>query len=200
MERDVRFLIFNRDERCSKELRAALHESPRTKLVAELDEGAMLRQAIKQFHADAVLINLDPSPESILPLVEEIGESESGVTFFAVSESTEGPLILKAMRMGVREFFPKPIDAGALIDAVDKLAQHRSAAGAAGQLINVVGSAGGVGATTLATNLAVELAATSPEGSVAVVDLDYRFGQVATILDLEPTFTLADLCDGMAYQ
>ena len=44
-----------------------------------------------------------------------------------------------------------------------------------------------------ATNLAVELAALA-EGTVTLVDLDYRFGQVATFLDVEPTYTLADLC------
>jgi pilus assembly protein CpaE len=32
-------------------------------------------------------------------------------------------------------------------------------------------------------------------GDVTVVDLDHRFGQVATLLDLEPTYTMADLCE-----
>jgi pilus assembly protein CpaE len=45
----------------------------------------------------------------------------------------------------------------------------------------------------LATNLAVELSALATNG-VAVVDLDYRFGQVATLLDVDPNYTLADLC------
>ena len=57
-----------------------------------------------------------------------------------------------------------------------------------------MGASGGVGSTFFATNLAVELAAVA-EGSVTVVDLDYRFGQVATLLDIEPTYTLSDLCE-----
>ena len=63
-----------------------------------------------------------------------------------------------------------------------------------GKLITVMGAAGGVGTTTLATNLAVELAALA-ERQVSIVDLDYRFGQVATLLDVEPTYTLSDLCN-----
>jgi pilus assembly protein CpaE len=39
----------------------------------------------------------------------------------------------------------------------------------------------------------VELAAIVSE-QVTVVDLDYRFGQVATLLDVDPKYTLADLC------
>ena len=62
-----------------------------------------------------------------------------------------------------------------------------------------MGSAGGVGATLVATNLAVELAdLQNKDGrpdSVVLVDLDFRFGQVATCLDLQPSFTMADLCE-----
>jgi pilus assembly protein CpaE len=45
----------------------------------------------------------------------------------------------------------------------------------------------------LTVNLAVELSQFAG-GPVALVDLDYRFGQVATLLDVDPTYTLADLC------
>jgi len=56
-----------------------------------------------------------------------------------------------------------------------------------------MGASGGVGTSMLATNLATELVLLTG-GKVTVVDLDYRFGQVAMLLDVEPTFTLADLC------
>ncbi|MCH7814892.1 MAG: hypothetical protein IID40_12830, partial [Planctomycetes bacterium] len=63
-----------------------------------------------------------------------------------------------------------------------------------GRLISVLGTAGGVGTTAIATNLAVELAGVSKQ-KVALADLDFRFGQVATMLDLDPTYTVADLCE-----
>jgi pilus assembly protein CpaE len=53
-----------------------------------------------------------------------------------------------------------------------------------------------VGATTVAANLAVELSnLIGRPGQVALVDLDFRFGQVATVLDVHPQYTVADLCD-----
>jgi pilus assembly protein CpaE len=45
----------------------------------------------------------------------------------------------------------------------------------------------------IAANLAAELASLAT-GGVTVADLDYRFGQIATVLDISPTYTLADLC------
>jgi pilus assembly protein CpaE len=51
---------------------------------------------------------------------------------------------------------------------------------------------GGVGTTTIATNVAVAAAATRPE-QVVLVDLALQFGGVATHLNLRPKQTLADV-------
>ncbi len=60
-----------------------------------------------------------------------------------------------------------------------------------GSIIAVFGVKGGVGKTTLATNLAVALAQES-SASVALVDLDVPFGDVALMLDLHPEHDILD--------
>ncbi len=50
---------------------------------------------------------------------------------------------------------------------------------------------GGVGTTTIATNVAVAAAQRNPD-RVILVDLDLQFGGVATHLNLEPKLTIAD--------
>lgn len=193
MAQDLKFIILNGDENLGAELHELLLTFPRVKIVAEVDDPAVLASALAQFPVDVVLVNLDPNPEGTLPLIADIITHHQNLTCFAVSASTDGPLILKTMRMGVKEFFPRPIDKAALTEAVEKVSLGRSSSKPNGKLITVVGTAGGVGATTLATNLGAELAALA-KGPVTVVDLDYRFGQVATLLDVTPTHTLSDLC------
>jgi pilus assembly protein CpaE len=51
---------------------------------------------------------------------------------------------------------------------------------------------GGVGTTTIATNVAIAAAATRPE-QVVLVDLALQFGGVATHLNLQPKQTMADI-------
>jgi pilus assembly protein CpaE len=51
---------------------------------------------------------------------------------------------------------------------------------------------GGVGTSTIATNIATAAAQKKPD-RVVIVDLDLQFGQVATFLDLQPRQTLADV-------
>lgn len=63
-------------------------------------------------------------------------------------------------------------------------------------VIAVVSAKGGVGKTTIATNLAVGLAKDAPM-SVVLVDADVQFGDVATALSLAPTRTLPDLVTGV---
>jgi pilus assembly protein CpaE len=186
-------ILFNEEGNYASELRAHLNAYGGIKIVAEIDEPALLTQTISQLKADVLVANLDPQPEANLALLGEITTTHPAVAVFAICSSTDGPLILKAMNLGLKRFVPKPIDQSFLDDALDQVAAQRSTSSDTGRLITVMGTAGGVGATFLATNLAVELAQLD-KGNVAVVDLDYRFGQVATLLDVDCTFTIADLC------
>ncbi len=60
------------------------------------------------------------------------------------------------------------------------------------RIIAVYSPKGGVGTTTVAVNIATWLASQLP-GAVAILDLDFQFGQVATHLNMETRTTMADL-------
>ncbi|MEE9293638.1 MAG: hypothetical protein V3W34_01565 [Phycisphaerae bacterium] len=190
--RPVRVIVFNMDESFGPTLRRTLQGFDRVRIVAEVDEPAMLPTVAQQFPAELLVLHLDPTPDAILPIAGDLVPGHPSLDIFAISESTDGQLILSAMRRGFREFITKPIDIVMLGEAIDKIAQRVEDGPPDGKLISVLGTAGGVGATALSTNLAVELKSMCP-GNVTVVDLDYRFGQVATFLDVFPTYTIADL-------
>jgi pilus assembly protein CpaE len=109
----------------------------------------------------------------------------------------------RALRAGVREIVPVGADD-------DQVRQALTRAGAAaarrqvssvivaqreeaprGRVITVMSPKGGAGKTTVATNLATELARAAP-GRVAIIDLDLQFGDVASALGLGPQSTIAD--------
>ena len=193
MHHDVRFIVLTRDESFSAEVRALLRGLKGTKIMAEVEEPALLQNVVQQLPAEVLLVNLDPSPETILHLLGDILQAKRNLVVFAVSESSDGPLILKAMRIGIKEFLPRPIDSKTLKEAIERVVASQPESAEQGTVITVVGTAGGVGTTLITTNLAVELSALV-SGKVTVVDLDHRFGQVATFLDVDPVYTLSDLC------
>lgn len=192
MGHGVQFIILNNDEHFGRQLRSMLLRVEGVRIVAEVAEVALVRQAVDQFPADILLVNLDPVPEAVLPIAGEIAASRPKLAVFAVTESRDSELILKVLRTGLREFLTKPIEVGALTEAIKRVASTKVESVSRGRLITVTAGSGGIGATMLATNLAVELAQVA-EGRVTIVDLDYRCGQVATFLDLETPYTLADL-------
>jgi len=59
------------------------------------------------------------------------------------------------------------------------------------QITIVTGSKGGVGTSTVALNLGVQLAMQTKK-RVVLIDLARPFGQIAMMLDLEPRFTVLD--------
>jgi pilus assembly protein CpaE len=61
-----------------------------------------------------------------------------------------------------------------------------------GKVVAVYSPKGGVGSTTVATNLAVALAA-RPKTSVALIDLDLQFGDVGAALDLRGANSVAEI-------
>ncbi|TFC15182.1 MinD/ParA family protein [Cryobacterium algoritolerans] len=65
------------------------------------------------------------------------------------------------------------------------------------RVIAVVAPKGGLGKTTVATNLAVGLAKHAPM-SVVLIDADVQFGDVATALSLNPSHTLPDVVAALA--
>jgi len=60
------------------------------------------------------------------------------------------------------------------------------------RLIAVFSPKGGVGTTTVAVNVAVAIAARTPD-KVAILDFDLQFGQVATHLNLPPRMSILEL-------
>jgi pilus assembly protein CpaE len=123
-------------------------------------------------------------------------------------------LWMEAMRAGVRDVLsPHATDAdvAAVLERATTLAQARRAAMAPVSSVSVPAPApapvrrvvvvaspkGGVGKTTVATNLAVGLATAEP-GSTVIVDLDVQFGDVASSLALVPQYTLPDTVHGAA--
>jgi len=101
------------------------------------------------------------------------------------------------LKEGVSDFAPYPEPEGALREAIDRLRYLRSSGGAVsgvvggtpvrkGKLTKVYGVAGGVGASTIAVNLAWELANTVRKDGrrVVLLDFNFQYGSCATFLDV----------------
>jgi pilus assembly protein CpaE len=203
VSKTVRVIVVNTDEEAAAELRALLLSVDGVKIVAEVDEPFLLAQALNQFPAEVLLLHLDPNPAAMMAAAAPlIGAHKEQLAAIAMTENRDAELVVQAMRAGMREFLWKPFPREQLAEVLHRIGRETPSTGrGAGRLIPVVGCCGGVGVTFVAINLAVELAQldgwVDGDGrpKVAVVDLDFRYGQVAMFLDTQPTYTIAELCE-----
>lgn len=148
-----------------------------------------------------IALALDEEDEDNMPLMSQIiaEAKENGIKVILIAEDMTPGALHALLRQGADEFVPYPLPEGELAQAIERirtptpvtvLAPQPSTlqAGAQkdGAVIVVHGLAGGTGSTTLAVNLAWELANVAKSGgpSVCLLDLDLQYGSVSTFLDL----------------
>jgi pilus assembly protein CpaE len=102
-------------------------------------------------------------------------------------------LILQAMRAGVQEFLVYPPNAQEFSAAVDRLMRRASPEAEQGTTIAVYTAKGGLGATTIAVNIAFGLADANPSGRVALADLVVHGGDLRVHLNMSPAYDVGDL-------
>lgn len=198
-------MIVNTDPEAAPELRSHLLSVDGVKIVAEVDEPLFLSQALAQFPCEILLVHLDPNPAGLMDVVGPLlQQNKDQFVAIGMTEERDAELVMRAMRSGMRELLWKPFPPDQLTTILEKAKSDAPRSPVRiGRLIPVVSTSGGAGATTVATNLATELAqldtwagqpAPGKKPKVAVVDLDFRFGQIAMFLDAQPTHTIFDLC------
>ena len=140
------------------------------------------------------------SPESIIvdisgaempaSQIHELAElCEPGVTVIAIGDRNDIGLYRDLVQAGVSDYIVKPVTAQLLAKAL--IGAPVSGEGSPisrklGKVVAVVGSRGGVGATTLAIHLALHLA-NQQSRRVMLLDLDLHTGGCALALNLKPT-------------
>ena len=158
---------------------------------------------------------VDPHAAMRLAGVFDIQRPEVSLVLVVPSDMS---LAIAALRAGFRDVLDQAADLDGILgvlsrvcDAADsrrRAVPSGSHAGGAlhtdppaprddSRVIVVTSPKGGVGKTTIATNLAVGLGAIAPMNTV-IVDLDVQFGDVAAALRLAPEHSLTDAVTGPA--
>ncbi len=162
---------------------------------------------------DIVLMDINMPGMDGIAASEAISSKHPGVQVMMMSVQGEADYLRRSMLAGAREFLTKPFsgeDLATSIRRVYQLAVARRAAAPppppiltappaapppppkGGKIIAVLGTKGGVGASTIAVNLAVALREET-KARVALVDANFEFGDCGVLLNMPTNRTIADL-------
>jgi len=171
------------------------------------DPARLFEQLVDGELPDVLLVGPHaPAPE-VLTLASRLDVQSPGIAVVLMADPSP-EMWQAAMRAGIRDLLPPTAEVAEIRAAVERAGQAAASRRRVlrpvsdterytGRVITIASPKGGVGKTTVSTNLAIGLTAAAPQSTV-LVDLDVQFGDCASALGLVPEYTLPDAVRGPA--
>lgn len=170
-------------------------------------EAATGEEAIKKamiMLPDIILMDINMPGMDGIAATEIISGGMPQCPVIVVSVQGEQEYLRKAMAAGAKEYLVKPFEGDELLECIrhifvrEQKRRERFTQQAAppeptlGKVVTIFSTKGGIGKTTIATNLGAALGF-DEANKICILDLDLQFGDVALFLDIVPKVTIADL-------
>jgi pilus assembly protein CpaE len=194
------------DQGLSYELRSQLSEVGDVEIAYVADTTAELVNAVLRFEPDVVFLHDQLGPQPVLEIVRDLSLRRPGTATLMVTSDTSAEAYVPAMEAGARGIVAYPLtfeDVQArLATAVEwaRSMQRMVTGGASADaplgrasIVVLAGAKGGVGTTTLAVHMGVDVVREVPGHRVVLVDLDLEKGDVSSLLEVSWRSSVADL-------
>ncbi|MFO0865649.1 MAG: AAA family ATPase [Gemmataceae bacterium] len=194
-------LLVSDDPKLPAEFQAAIGGLPfKDDLVvhtaADLRQGA---EAARNRRPAAIIVEMTRDLPALKAFADEVSSGTPESLVAAVfhpsifgHDVSESAVLIEALRAGIRDFLRRPLSAGDVEQLLGRLSRKPSAEPkSAAKVIAFASNKGGVGKTTMAVNIACDLAQRRP-GKVLLIDASLQLGVCSTMLDLRPQSTLSD--------
>jgi pilus assembly protein CpaE len=140
---------------------------------------------------DLLIIDSTASASNLLGQLDRLAEVvEPGCKVMVVGEANDIALYRELMRRGVSEYLVAPLEPVAFIRSIGALYADPDRP-FVGRVAAVIGARGGVGASTIAHNIAWSVAV-QQQANATLVDLDLPFGTAALDFNEEPSQSILD--------
>lgn len=201
----IKILIVDDITETRENIKRLLYFEKDMMIVGEAADGQEAVNQTEKLSPDILLMDINMPVMDGITATETISLKYPKAAIIIMSVQGEQEYLKKAMVAGAREYMVKPFSTDELVNTIRKVydfEQKRRVQLAEPsvvrdmqrdpQLIAVFSTKGGVGKTTIATNLAVGLAKETRK-KVVIVDMDLQFGDVAVMLNVIPKRTITEL-------
>ncbi|MFH1755412.1 MAG: response regulator [Candidatus Latescibacterota bacterium] len=197
--RTLRLVVIDSDRRARSYVKQSFAER-NVRVIGEASDIKGGLRLIRGLQPDVLLVELPENASETMEAIRKIRSEQPGIGIIISKHDPSPHLILSGIRAGAQEFVGRPVDAPELEKAVDRvrklLAKTVTSNKNHGSVISVFSGKGGIGATSIAANLAVALSQHS-QASALLVDLSFQMGDLGLMLDQPPRYSLVDaLIDG----
>ena len=183
-------VIIDSDETSRGLVTGFLNKVEDINIAGEFQDAINSYAEIVEMHPNLIIVDISQRTQLTLDVIVKLSKNLRNVKIIVLSYDMDSELVIKALRAGAREFLLKPLIENDFLESVEKIKDlilGNINDTTKCKVITTFSNKGGIGKTSIATNLAVEIANLTNE-RVALVDLNFQMGDVTTFLDLNPAF------------
>lgn len=204
----TRIVVGAADQSVVTELRTLVSGVEGCDVVAISDSTAELSGMVARLKPDVVLVHDQLGPERTADVVRDVTYRAPATAVLVLNSQGGAEAAMQAMEAGAKGVLAMPLsfeDVLAKLDSARKWAERMGGLisgatadteqelGRHGRVTLFSGAKGGVGTTTIATHMAIDLRRRIPGARVCLVDLDLQAGDVAGILEARQRVSIADV-------
>jgi pilus assembly protein CpaE len=199
----LKILVVDQHPDAIAALRRSLNSANDIEVVGDAGFGPVASTWAHTLEPSIIIVSIEEPLTRSLSTIQALMRGNPSWTVVGLVSQFDREVFRRAVLAGARDVLLRNASPSDLHDSLKQARRADTIRGSStthdptaptGSIIAVFGVKGGVGKTTLATNLAVALAQET-SASVALVDLDIPFGDVALMLDIHPEQDILDALD-----
>ena len=190
MKQSVKTIVISEQQNTCELLKLYLQEFEKFSFLASVSDYSKAYSAIKELDKCFVIVDISNYQEQGLNFVSKIVSEFNNCKVITISDKPQVDIVIRAMRVGASDFLQLPLIKDEFFQVLNKhyldMTGERPTKSKC-RVITVYSNKGGVGKTSIATNLALELAKITKE-NVALIDLNFQLLYVYLFFGPETVF------------
>lgn len=199
MQNKVPTIILTDNDQTRSVLELYLQEFEHFDVMDKFVEYTEIYDILSTLDKSVFVVDISHNPDAKLDFIGEVSRNIHNCKILVLSDSPSVELIVRVMRAGAKEFLALPLIKTEFIDALSRINESLYCAPKKNtkcKIISIFSNKGGIGKTSIASNLALELAKITKE-NVALLDLNFQLGDITTFMDLKPSFNISYMLENL---
>lgn len=193
MSEKISTVIMSESAQTRELLEKLTHENEEFECLQEINDFSEIFNTLSSVSKSLLIVDVSSNFSKFNEFISNVASVAPNCKIIALSDTPSVDLIVKVMRAGAKDFLSLPLIKSEFFETLDRI--YKNLTETSGKenkcrVMTVFSNKGGIGKTSIATNLALELAKITKE-NVALVDLNFQLGDITAFLDLKPSFNIS---------